>query len=148
MQTMLDLNSANSIPTYIGNDCHLKGTVKFTDSVRIAGSFEGEITASGFVLIESGAVIKAKVHVKDMVVSGEIHGNVVADGMVELLPGAKVFGNIRSGKLRICDGVVFEGKCEMIRNAANVDIFANPLHDLRKSIEMDRDDQWDASSKE
>jgi cytoskeletal protein CcmA (bactofilin family) len=35
-----------------------------------------------------------------------------------MLPSAKVYGNVRTAKLRIADGVIFEGICEMIRDPA------------------------------
>jgi cytoskeletal protein CcmA (bactofilin family) len=35
---------------------------------------------------------------------------------LEMLATARVYGNVRTSKLRIADGVVFEGTCEMIRD--------------------------------
>ncbi len=43
-------------------------------------------------------------------------------------------GNIRAAKIRILDGVVFEGRCEMIDRSDSVDIFATPVEDLKQSL--------------
>jgi cytoskeletal protein CcmA (bactofilin family) len=119
----------------------MKGSVRFTDAVRIAGNFEGTIEANKFMVIEAGAVVKARIQAQDMVVAGEIQGDVEAEGMVELLPGARVTGNIRSARIRVCDGVMFDGRCEMIRNAASLDIFSAPIRELRKVIHLAEDEQ-------
>ena len=47
-----------------------------------------------------------------------------ASEKLEMLATGQVFGNIRTAKLNIADGVVFEGKCEMITNPDTVDIFS------------------------
>ncbi len=52
-----------------------------------------------------------------------------------MLPTGKIYGNVRTAKLRIADGVVFEGKCEMIRNSDRVDIFSTGAAQLKKTIQ-------------
>ena len=56
--------------------------------------------------------------------------------MVEMLATSKIYGNVKSAKIRIADGVVFEGKCEMIRNVENFDVFSTVLKDLRRTIQL------------
>ncbi|EMO64809.1 Polymer-forming cytoskeletal domain protein [Leptospira borgpetersenii serovar Pomona str. 200901868] len=46
---------------------------------------------------------------------GEITGNVIATQKLEMLSTGKVNGNIKTSKLQIADGVIFEGNCEMIQ---------------------------------
>jgi cytoskeletal protein CcmA (bactofilin family) len=46
-----------------------------------------------------------------------------------------VFGNIRTAKLKIADGVVFEGKCEMIRNPQALNVFSGSGEQLEKSAQ-------------
>jgi cytoskeletal protein CcmA (bactofilin family) len=65
-----------------------------------------------------------------------VRGNIEAEGMVEMLETAKIYGNVRSAKLRIADGVVFEGRCEMIRKAESLDIFSAPVKELRENIQQ------------
>lgn len=125
-----------TISTRLGKDARLKGNLKFSASLRVCGSFEGAIEAGGFLLIEEGAVVKADVVAQEVIVAGEVHGNIEARSMVEMLPSGKIYGNVRTAKLRIADGVVFEGKCEMIRNVEGVDVFSSVLKDLRRSISL------------
>jgi cytoskeletal protein CcmA (bactofilin family) len=38
------------------------------------------------------------------------------------MPSGKLYGNIRTAKLKIADGVVFEGNCEMIKEQKRADL--------------------------
>jgi len=139
-QTNSFINEVNAA-TRIGRDARLKGVLHFKTSLRIAGQFEGTIESEGNLYIEKTAVLKANVFAKDLVLAGEIHGNVEASGGVDLLQGSKIYGNIKSSRLRMADGVTFEGKCEMIRNPENFDVFASTLKDLRRSIRLSEDEE-------
>jgi cytoskeletal protein CcmA (bactofilin family) len=64
-----------------------------------------------------------------------VKGNVEATEKLEMLATGKVFGNIRTAKLKIADGVVFEGKCEMIKNPQGLNIFSGPVEQLKKAAQ-------------
>jgi len=57
-------------------------------------------------------------------VAGSVRGNLEAADKVELKPNAQIRGNVRAARLRIADGVIFEGRCEMIRSSDAFDPFA------------------------
>lgn len=111
--------------TTLGKETSFSGTLRFKDSLRIKGRFEGEIDSLGRLIIDGDAVVSARrIRASSVVVGGVVHGDIEAADRVEMLPSAKVYGNVRTSKLRIADGVVFEGKCEMIRDPADFDPFA------------------------
>jgi cytoskeletal protein CcmA (bactofilin family) len=113
------------IATTLGRETSFSGTLKFKDSLRIQGKFEGEIDSMGRLIIDSEAVVNARrIRASSVVVGGVVHGDIEAADRLEMLPSAKVYGNVRTSKLRIGDGVVFEGKCEMIRDPLAFDPFA------------------------
>ena len=110
-----------------------KGKMKFTDSVSIRGRFEGEIRSTGFLYVEEGAEVQADVFAETVIIAGVVRGSVLATDRLEMLPSGRIYGDVKAGKLRIADGVVFEGKCRMLRNAASVDIFAAPVEQLKET---------------
>jgi cytoskeletal protein CcmA (bactofilin family) len=77
---------------------------------------EGEINSSGFLVIGEGAIVKANIKADTVIISGTVQGNVEARERLEIHENGKLYGNIRTAKLKIADGVVFEGKCEMIKS--------------------------------
>jgi cytoskeletal protein CcmA (bactofilin family) len=122
--------------TTLGRETNFQGTLRFTESLRILGKFSGEIISSGRLVVEDGAEVKATVRVGSVVVGGIIRGNILAKEKLEMLASGKVIGNIKTAKLKIADGVVFEGKCEMIKDAETIDIFSESADGLKKTIEQ------------
>ncbi len=128
-------SSMRSIPrttTRLSSGTVFKGKMKFTDSVSIGGRFEGEIRSSGFLYIEEGAEVHADVFAETVIIAGVVRGSVLATARLEMLSTGRIYGDVKASKLRIADGVVFEGKCRMLRNADAVDIFAAPVEQLKE----------------
>jgi cytoskeletal protein CcmA (bactofilin family) len=119
--------SISLIATTRGKETSFSGVLRFKESLRIQGKFEGEIDSQGKLYIDGDAVVDAqRIRASSVVVGGVVHGDIEAADRLEMLPSAKVYGNVRTSKLRIADGVVFEGKCEMIRDPASFDPFSSP----------------------
>jgi cytoskeletal protein CcmA (bactofilin family) len=135
MAKMNEHKSIERIRTTLGKETEFNGTMKFQDSLKIIGKFKGEIISPGFLYIENGAEVKANIKVGSVIIGGIVKGNVTAKDKLEMLETGKVFGNIRTAKLKIADGVVFEGKCEMIKNPEKIDIFTENVDQIKKNVE-------------
>ncbi|MFW5808495.1 MAG: bactofilin family protein [Spirochaetota bacterium] len=106
------------ISTVFGDDTEFYGDLHFTTSLQINGYFEGEIVSEkGNLVIGKGGTVKANVKARSVIIDGTIHGNIEASCSIEIRENGKLFGNIRTSKLKIADGVVFEGNCEMIKQS-------------------------------
>lgn len=123
------------IQSRLGSDTHLKGTLRFAQSVQISGRFEGLIEAGGFLYVKEGAEITADIKAREIVIAGVVRGNIEATSRLEILATGKIFGNIRTAKLRVADGVVFEGKCQMVKDPESIDVFASALEQVRESVQ-------------
>jgi cytoskeletal protein CcmA (bactofilin family) len=130
-----DHKNIEKITTTLGKETSFNGVLRFKESLKIDGTFEGEIESPGFLYIENGATVKANIKVGSVVVGGVVRGNIEASERLEMLTTGKVFGNIRTAKLNIADGVVFEGKCEMIKNPEKLDIFSAPVANIKKATQ-------------
>ncbi len=122
------------IGTTLGKETLFAGTMRFTDSLKINGTLKGEIISEGILYIEEGAVIDADIQVGSVIIAGVVNGNIIATDKLEIMTSGKVYGNIRTARLRIADGVVFKGKCEMIRDPKTVDIFSARVEKLKKTV--------------
>ncbi|HEQ72136.1 MAG TPA: cell division protein [Spirochaetia bacterium] len=121
--------------TTLGKETVFKGTLRFTDSLCILGKFSGEIISPGRLTIAEGAEVKANIRVGSVTVGGVVRGNILAKHKLEMLATGKVIGNISTSKLKIADGVIFEGKCEMIKDPDKIDIFGQTADALKKAID-------------
>jgi len=127
-------SSLHKINTTLGKETIFSGIMRFTDSLQINGRLKGEIISTGRLFIEDSAVINANIQVGSIVIAGVVNGNIIATDKLEILTSGKVFGDIRTARLRIADGVVFKGKCEMIRDPKTVDIFSAKVDKLKKTV--------------
>lgn len=106
-----------TISTILGRETSFNGVLTFKKPLQIAGEFFGEIISDGYVLISEGAVVKANIKAHTVIVGGHVTGNVIATERLEMLSTGKVIGNIKTAKLQIADGVIFDGNCEMIQDS-------------------------------
>ena len=123
------------IATTLGKETVFSGTMRFTSSLKIDGRFEGEIESSGCLYVAEGAYVRANIRVGSVVIGGVVHGNIVATEKLEMLSTGKVYGNVTTSRLKIADGVVFEGKCEMIKAPEDVDIFSSSASKIKGTLQ-------------
>lgn len=120
--------------TVLGSETTFKGIMRFDDSLKIDGYFEGNIESEGSLYIEKDAEVKATIKVGNIIVGGTVIGNIEAFQRLEILESGKIFGNIRTPSLKVAEGVEFDGECEMIRNPEDIDIFSATVSQLKQSV--------------
>lgn len=99
--------------TLIAEEAYFHGTLSAKGSLRVEGTFEGDITDAVDVEVGEKGRILGDVAAETLVVAGEVVGNVVAARSVELFATARVSGDVRTPKLKIEDGAFFDGSCSM-----------------------------------
>jgi cytoskeletal protein CcmA (bactofilin family) len=109
---MSTTSSANS-KNILNSDVEITGTLKFTGELTFDGKLNGDINSEGTLNLGDNAVIKGNLNVNSVVLRGKINGNVTAKDRIEIKAKTELFGDIRSAKLAIEEGVTFEGKTEV-----------------------------------
>ena len=95
-------------------DVEIKGTIKFSNAMKIDGKFEGDmLTEEGELFVGKTGSVKANVKVKNAVIEGRMDGNVTATEKVELKEKAHLVGDLKARTLVIEEGVVFVGNCNV-----------------------------------
>lgn len=121
--------------TVFGEKTRFRGVLRFSEELHIAGSFDGTIDAQGALVIRKGATCTADfVKAASIVVEGAVSGDLTAGERIEMRPGSSVRGNVTASRLRIADGVSFEGAVEMIRSTSDVDLFSTRSDVLKKQL--------------
>ncbi len=108
------LTEGGPISTVLGKETSFQGVMEFKRPLQINGHFEGELITDGVLVVGEGATVKANIRAGIVIVAGEVTGNIEARQKLEMLTSGKVYGNVKTAKLQIADGVVFDGNCEMI----------------------------------
>jgi cytoskeletal protein CcmA (bactofilin family) len=90
-----------------------KGSLKVDDSVRVDGTFSGEVDTKGTVHVSEGADIDAKIHAAFVVIAGNFRGEIRCDQRTELMPRGRVTGEIITKALSIHEGAILDGTVQM-----------------------------------
>jgi cytoskeletal protein CcmA (bactofilin family) len=104
-----------SIVTTFEEDTVFDGKLEFSKPLCIKGKFKGEINSNSFLLIDETADVEAKISANVVIIAGRVRGNVEGKEKVEIVSSGKLYGDIITPKLKIWDGVIFEGSCHMIK---------------------------------
>lgn len=97
----------------LGRGVTFDGTLRFTGSLRIEGSFKGQILAGDSLLIGEGADVSADITCGTIKVSGEARGSLTATRSVELKAPARVSADVTTPSLIVAEGVQLEGNVRM-----------------------------------
>lgn len=100
------------VETMIGKGSKMTGNIYSSGSIRVEGRVEGEIKSAGDLFIGEEALVIASIHCKNIIIAGEVQGNVDVVEKLEILPSGKLFGDIKMSKLIIEDGATFKGRSE------------------------------------
>lgn len=101
------------IDTLIGRHTHIKGDISFSGGLRVDGSVEGNINATAddtslLTLSDQGS-IEGDVRVPNLIINGQVNGNVFASQHVELAPKARINGNLYYRMLEMAMGSEVNG---------------------------------------
>ncbi|MBW1766557.1 MAG: polymer-forming cytoskeletal protein [Deltaproteobacteria bacterium] len=107
------MKKKEQVVTFLGKGTEFEGKLTFDGTIRIDGHFKGEISSDGNLIVGEGGMVEANMHVAYIVISGEVHGNIIADQKVEIRAPGRVFGDIQAPTVVIDEGVIFEGKTKM-----------------------------------
>jgi cytoskeletal protein CcmA (bactofilin family) len=105
---------SGSLDTLIGSDTVLEGNVESGGSVRVDGKLKGDLKSGGDVFVGRGAKLTGNIYANNVVLSGQVVGNVYAEGMLRLLSEAKLHGNVQAHGLVADEGGVLHGKCNIV----------------------------------
>jgi cytoskeletal protein CcmA (bactofilin family) len=112
--------SGQTLNTIIGRDTIFEGIMKVDNSVRIDGTFKGELTCSGALTISQSGEAYAHLEGRDIYINGIVRGTVRAE-KVRLDSQARFIGDVYSGTLSVSEGAVFHGSCSMESAASQIE---------------------------
>lgn len=107
---------SKGIETIIGRSCEVKGGLTAKGGIRVEGKVEGSVLSEDSVSIGEFAVVKGDIVGTHVIIAGKVSGDVTAKIKLEILHTGKLYGDIKSPKLAMAEGVVFQGTCEMEKN--------------------------------
>lgn len=105
--------------TVVGPSVKIQGDLNSEGNIRIEGSVLGKVQTTQSVHVGEAAVIQADMTAGNAIIAGQVQGNIKVTGNLILQGTAKVHGDIACAILRVEDGALFSGKCNMKGAAAD-----------------------------
>ena len=107
-------NKPSPIDSLIGAGTTIEGDVTFTGGLRVDGTVKGNVRASGnkpgTLVISELAKVEGDIDVAHVVINGTVAGPVRGSEYVELLPKARVTGNVSYKSIEIHVGAIVMGQ--------------------------------------
>jgi cytoskeletal protein CcmA (bactofilin family) len=116
---------ATRVTSVLGSGLAWKGSISGSGGVRVEGTFEGDISLRGMLVVsETGRIICEHVRANVVIVAGGLQGNITAE-KVEIRSTGRVWGDVVTAAFSTDEGAFLRGQ---IRMEDSVDIGLPPLN--------------------
>lgn len=106
-------SSLGNLTAFIDQGSEFEGKLSFKDTVRIDGSFSGEISSDNTLIVGETGEIQAKIQSVCVVISGTVEGDIHASQQVVLHKTAVVKGDIHAPSFVVEEGAQINGSIRM-----------------------------------
>jgi cytoskeletal protein CcmA (bactofilin family) len=116
--------SASRAPAWLGPGLKIKGQISGTEDLQVDCKVDGPISLGDHRLtIGQNAHVTGEIAASEVIVFGEVNGNLLASSRIEIKKHGSVVGDLKTSRIVIEDGAYFKGAIEVARkNQPNLDI--------------------------
>lgn len=102
-----------NLTAFIDQGSEFEGKLSFRDTVRIDGTFSGEISSDNTLIVGESGQIHATIKSVCVVISGLVEGNVTASEQIMLHKTAQVTGDLDAPAIMMEEGAQLNGMVRM-----------------------------------
>jgi cytoskeletal protein CcmA (bactofilin family) len=104
---------ADRITSVLGSGMALTGKISGSGGLRIEGSFEGDVTLRGLLVVgETGRVTANKISANTVIIAGAVKGDITAEKL-EIRSTGRVWGNVVTASFSTEEGAFLRGQIRM-----------------------------------
>lgn len=116
---------ATRVTSVLGSGISWKGSISGSGGVRVEGTFEGDISLRGMLVVgETGRVTCDHVRANVVIVAGKLNGNITAE-KVEIRSTGRIWGDVTTAAFATDEGAFLRGQIQM---EDHVDIGLPPVN--------------------
>lgn len=98
----------------IGKSVIVKGELSGSEDLFVDGQVEGSVSLRGQSLtVGPNGRVRANIEARNVIIHGQVDGNVTASDRVELRKSASLSGDISTARIAIDDGAYFKGTIDI-----------------------------------
>ncbi len=103
----------------IGKSVVIKGQIYSREDLYLDGEIEGTVEVPEHRLtIGPHGKLRAGIKAREVVVLGEVQGNIEAGERIDIRKESKLVGDIKTGRINIEDGAYFKGSIDIVKPEA------------------------------
>lgn len=106
-------DSAPGPATYITAATHIVGQITGSGPYIFAGQVEGDCEIDGPATLAAGGTWKGTMRATDLVIAGEVDGDVIAADRVEVSGTARITGSLAGNSIAVAEGAVIDGEIKV-----------------------------------
>jgi cytoskeletal protein CcmA (bactofilin family) len=107
------MKNGSELATIIGQEATLEGRLTVKHAMRVEGQVKGELSSTDTITVGNTGKIEGTLTAENVVVGGQVDGNIKVGGRVTLEAGSRFTGDLEASKLVITEGAVFNGHSAM-----------------------------------
>ena len=110
---MKGTEKSGELSTIIGKGSVFEGKLNVEHTLRVDGKFTGDIVTTDTLIVGKEGTINGNVEAKMLIVGGKLQGTAKIKDKIILETKSEFHGEMRTSRLVIDEGAVFDGRCSM-----------------------------------
>ena len=115
----MERSKATGSTSLLSKKVKIEGDIQGDEDLHVEGHFKGSIKINGSIFVGQTGVIEADIEADNVIIQGQIKGNVLARRQLEIQPLGQLTGDCKAASIDIKEGAIFEGRSNMLRPAAS-----------------------------
>jgi len=110
---MAEKTQATTTFSVIGTGTVINGNIKTEGSIRVDGKIVGNVVTQADAAVGLSGVVEGSVDARNITVAGKVLGTLTAAQKLVLESRSVIRGDLRTARLVVDEGAVFDGKSTM-----------------------------------
>ena len=115
----MEIGKTTGTTSLLSKKVKIEGDIQGDEDLRVEGHFKGTIKVVGDFFVGQSGVVEADVEANNIVIQGQITGNVLARKQLEIQSSGQLLGDCKAKSIDIREGAIFEGRSNMIRSTVS-----------------------------
>lgn len=95
--------------TLISEGCKISGEISGTGDFWVNGEIVGDCDINGTVTLAGSGFWQGAIRADNIVIAGQVDGDIAAQGKVEITNTAKITGTVSGEAIAVAEGAIVEG---------------------------------------
>ena len=115
----MEIGKTTGTTSLLSKKVKIEGDIQGDEDLRVEGHFKGTIKVVGDIFVGQSGVVEADVEADNIVIQGQITGNVLARQQLEIQSSGQLLGDCKAKSIDIREGALFEGRSSMFRSTVS-----------------------------